>query len=101
LSPGGLKSFAIAYRSGIAIRDLALEFKIHRATVFELVERLGLPRRIPILTSEEVGEATRLYQSGKSLLKVGDHFGVAADTVALALMKAGVVIRKRRGAPGP
>lgn len=97
LSPDRRMAFADSYRAGMSIPDLAAEFRINRATVFRLVERLGLPRRTPILRAAEVEEARRLYQSGYSLARVGEHLGVAAHTVTLALRKAGVEIRKRRG----
>ena len=42
-------------------------------------------------------EAVRLYQAGQSLAKLSDHFGVATDTVAAALRKAGITLRPRRG----
>jgi hypothetical protein len=39
-----------------------------------------------------------MYESGKSLQVAGERFGAAARTVSLVLRKAGVEIRKRRGA---
>ena len=86
-----------AYRAGTSIRELAERFKINRKTVFEHIEREGLPRRIPALSPQEVEKARSLYQSGQSLQSVSEHFGVAAHTVALALRRTGVEIRKRRG----
>jgi hypothetical protein len=65
LTAKDLMAFSAAYRTDINIRDLAEKFKIHRATVFELVERLGLPHRTPVLTAEEVEEAGRMYRAGR------------------------------------
>jgi transposase-like protein len=92
-----LEEFSAAYRTGSSIRELAQYFKINRTTAHAHVEALGLPRRYPRLTPANVKEAAEMYQSGKSLMAVANHFGVAGDTVALALRKAGVEIRRRKG----
>jgi hypothetical protein len=61
------------------------------------VREHGLPRRSPRLGPRQVEQAAQLYQTGQSLAKLSKHFGVATDTVALALRKAGVTLRLRRG----
>ena len=44
------------------------------------------------------GEASQAGGTeGQSLLKMAAHFGVATDTAALALRRAGVTLRPRRG----
>jgi hypothetical protein len=40
------------------------------------IERAGVRRHYPALLPEEIAEAARLYQSGQSLVTVGEHFGV-------------------------
>jgi hypothetical protein len=97
LTAGELEAFSTAYRAGSSIRELAQFFKINRTTVHAHVNTLGLPRRYPRLTPADVKEAADLYQAGRSLIAIGRHFGVAGDTVALALRRAGVVIRPRPG----
>lgn len=97
LSPDRLEAFAEAYQTGTAVPDLIDEFKISRSTVFELVARLGLPRRSPRISPDDISAVSQMYQAGDSLAKVGKHFGVASRTVSLALRKAGVEIRKRNG----
>jgi hypothetical protein len=52
------------YRAGSRITDIAARFGIHKNTVGELAERLGLPSRYPILDTEEVSRAVELYKSG-------------------------------------
>jgi hypothetical protein len=99
LTAGELEEFSTAYRAGSSIRELAQFFKINRTTVHAHVDTLGLPRRYPRLTQAGVKEAAELYQAGKSLITIGRHFGVAGDTVALALRRAGVGIRSRPGSP--
>lgn len=98
LSASELEEFSTIYQAGSSIREIAQYFKIHRTTVHAHVEALGLLHRDPRLTPADIKEAAEMYQSGKSLIAVAGHFGVAGDTVALALRKAGVEIRKRRGA---
>jgi transposase-like protein len=46
-----------------------------------------LPRRSPRLGPRQSEEAARLYLTGQSLAKLAKHFGVATDTVALALRR--------------
>jgi hypothetical protein len=55
--------------------------------------------RVGLLDSgpSHIKEAITLYSEGQSLLKLASHFGVATDTVALALRRAGVTLRPRRG----
>jgi hypothetical protein len=47
----------------------------------------------PRLSGGDLQAATEMYQTGRSLKAIGKHFGVAGDTVGLALRKAGVEIR--------
>jgi hypothetical protein len=49
------------------------------------------------LTTADVSATAAKYQSGQSLATVGEHVGVAADTVGKAQRRAGVVLRPRRG----
>jgi hypothetical protein len=84
-----------AYRSGVAINDLAERFKIHRSTVLEHLNRSDNPRRYPALDAFQVEEAARLYEGGQSLRAIGIHFGRHAATVRLALIKVGVRLRDR------
>jgi hypothetical protein len=97
LSPVQVEQFKIDYGAGVTITQLSRKYAIHRNTVFEQIERSGLPRRNPRLSPVEVSEAIDLYRSGHSLVKVGKHLGVSGDTVALALTKAGETLRPRRG----
>jgi len=53
-------------------------------------------RRQP-LTDQELAEARQLYESGLSLVAVGDRIGRHHTTVHLSLRRAGVPMRPRRG----
>jgi len=92
-----LETFKRNYQAGLPIKELADKYQINRATVYQHISRLRLPRRYPRVSPAQVAEAAGLYQSGWSLATLGDRFGVAQDTVALALTKAGVTLRPRPG----
>jgi hypothetical protein len=98
LGPEMMAEFENDYRRGIAVDQRASKYNIRRNTVRELGARLGLPGRYPRLCPADIEEAAVMYRSGQSLATIGKHFDVASDTVALALRKLGVEIRKRRGA---
>ena len=97
LSPDRLEAFTEAYQASTAIPDLIEEFKISRSAVYGIVKRLGLPGRRSTLRPEDVAEAARMYESGESLLNVGEHFGVSASTVRTALLRVGVAMRDCQG----
>jgi hypothetical protein len=46
------------------------------------------------LTPEQVKEASRLYTEGWWLARLGERYGCAADTVRLALLRSGMVMRR-------
>ena len=82
-----------AYRAGESVYRLADRFGIARQTVSAVLERHGVARRYRILTPEDVEAAVRLYESGLSLVDVGDRLVVNASTVLNALRKTGVQMR--------
>lgn len=86
-----------AREAGAQIKDLAEQFGVHKATVIAHLERAGVPgRRWPgrTLSLTQVQEAVQLYESGLSLVAVGERFGVDKRQVSRALRGAGVEIRK-------
>jgi transposase-like protein len=97
LTPPEVEQFKQDYRDGTPINELANRYRIDKATVHKRIVRLGLPRRKPCLSPAAVAESAAMNQSGRSLLAIGRHLGVAQGTVALALRKAGVSLRPRRG----
>jgi transposase-like protein len=97
LDGGYLAEFEIDYRSGVPINDLASKYGIDRNTVFVHARRMGLPRRNPEVSPEQVAEAAQLYGSGLSLASVGEQVGVNASTIMRRLRKGGVAIRPKNG----
>jgi DNA invertase Pin-like site-specific DNA recombinase len=97
LSSEQVQTLVAAYGAGIAVNELALHFKVHRATVLDHLNRSGSKRRYPALDQNQVAEAARLYRSGKSFRDVGIAFGVHASTVRHHLLRAGLEPRSRNG----
>ena len=89
-------SLVDTYAQGDTIDELASKFGIHRTTVMAHLERQRAPRRSGIVT-RNIDEATRLYEEGWSLARVGEHFGVDGETVRRTLRASGVDLRPRRG----
>ncbi len=89
------------YADGETINDLAEEFRIHRTTVMEHLERGGVPRRRPVrsMTDITVRDAAERYAAGDSLLTVAKAFGVSERTIRREFNRAGVSVRPRRGSP--
>ena len=99
LNPSELEDVVARYQSGRTLADLAREFGIHRRTVADHLERLGIPRRVnlPKLSPSEVKRAAIRYRAGESLANVGKALNVDASTIQRSLKRVGVQIRPRRG----
>ena len=97
LEPSKVEELIQGYSQGIPVDELAGRFLVDQSTVQKHARRHGLPRRSPRLGPNQTAEAVGLYLAGQSLAKLSKHFGVATDTVALALRRAGVTLRPRRG----
>jgi DNA invertase Pin-like site-specific DNA recombinase len=81
---------------GTPIDELAAGFDIHRTTVMTHLDRAGAERRTGLI-QRHLNEAHSLYESGSSLARVAEHFGVDAETVRRAFNDAGISMRPRRG----
>jgi hypothetical protein len=77
------------YRDGVPVAELATRLQIDQWTVGKYARLHGLPRRSARLGPRQIEEAARLYGDGHSLAKLAKCFGVATDTVSLALCRAG------------
>lgn len=96
LNPDQIRKLVSEYQEGLTVLDLAVRYRIHRTTVLAVLRREKVPPRTGVI-DRNIDEAKQLYELGWSLSKVGQHLGVDAETVRRGLMKAGVVIRQRRG----
>lgn len=99
LPPNKVDQLVAHYQNGAKVNDLATLFGVHRDTVSELLDRRGVNRRRRGLPRELLDKVISSYEAGSSLAVIGDELSVDAGTVALALRKAGVPIRPRRGWP--
>jgi transposase len=83
-----------AYTRGATLREVAQQFRVHRTTVSELLERRGVQRRYAALRPEQVFEAEELYKAGRSLVAIGNVLKVNQSTVWHALRGKGVPLRR-------
>ena len=99
LTPSEVAAAAAEYQHGRSLDDLAREFGVHRRTVADHLDRLGIARRVnlPKLTPTDIERAVSQYQAGDSLATVGKTLNVDASTVKRALKRAGAAIRPRPG----
>ena len=65
------------YLAGQPAAALANEFGIHVGTVYSFVRRAGVPTRYRILSDDDIVVARKMYDIGRSLAVIGEHFGVA------------------------
>lgn len=82
-----------SYRAGNAVNDLSREFGISRQTIAAILDRHGIEHRPQGLPADNIAEASRLYESGWSLARVGNHLHVNASTVPNILRRIGGEIR--------
>jgi DNA-binding CsgD family transcriptional regulator len=82
-----------AYPRGATLKELAEEYGIHLTTVSAILERVQVRRRGRPLSSIDIEEAIRMYQSGQSLSVVSSQFRVSADTIRHHLSRAGLKLR--------
>ena len=97
LSQDQVAELIASYGVGVPINDLAVQFQVHRSTVFDHVHRAGTRRRYPALAPLDVEKAAELYRAGQSLRAIGIHFGVHASTVGQYLVRAGIKLHDCQG----
>lgn len=97
LRSGQVDELVAAYRSGVAVDELAKRYGICRQTVSGIMRRKAVPNRQPKLDDKAVSMAAERYRSGASLMMLAADLGVSATTVGRALVEAGVSLRPRRG----
>jgi hypothetical protein len=83
----------LSYESGATLEELARNFRIHRGTAADILERSGVARRGKGPSEQDIRRAIRMYESGQSTATIGQRLGFAADTIRNGLIKAGVEMR--------
>lgn len=81
LDPQQINDLIVAYQAGNTIKELTVQFQIHRTTVSKILERYGVPRRYRPLATEQIEHAIKAYQAGSSSKMIGDLLGVDASTI--------------------
>ena len=97
LEPEGVARLVEGYAAGVPVDQLAASFGVNRVTVMKHTQDHYLPHRTPRLDPDQVEDVIRLYSEGLSTATIGKQFRVDDGTIALALRKAGVALRPRRG----
>ena len=93
LTPEERSRLANMYAAGSTAQALAAEFGISKASVLNILEADGIPRRRRPLSAAQVERARSLYASGLSLARVGLVMEVDASTVWRAFQRRGVPMR--------
>ncbi|MBO1902498.1 helix-turn-helix domain-containing protein [Leucobacter weissii] len=99
MSPVRRAELLADYEAGAPVQAIAAKFRVHRATVFEVVRRAGLPGRDPGLSAETRGRAASLYANGLTLAQVAEQIGAGIDAVRAAVLAEGGHIRPRGRMP--
>jgi DNA-directed RNA polymerase specialized sigma24 family protein len=97
LQPVQIDELADRYLAGATLKELSKQYRVHRTTVSELLEQRGVQRRYRSLSVDQVAEAVKLYESGLSLVRVGDVLQANSGTVWQALKRKGVPLRDCHG----
>lgn len=85
------------YEAGTPTTKLTEQFGLSKGAVLKLLHEAGASMRQQALSERELAEARLLYESGLSLVAVGERVSRHHTTVHLALRRAGVAMRPRKG----
>ncbi|MCL1837961.1 MAG: helix-turn-helix domain-containing protein [Propionibacteriaceae bacterium] len=88
LSEVQIEQMVEAYRSGKTVYQLAEVFGIHRITVGIILKRHGVVMRGQGLAESQRAEVLRLRADGMSYARIGERFGVGANTVVRFLSRS-------------
>ncbi len=100
LSKNETNDLVAAFLDGAKVTELATVFGIHRDTVSQILNRAGIQRSAVKLNEPTVYRVIELYRAGNSLAKIAPLVGVNPETVRLALIRAEITLRPRRGCAG-
>lgn len=73
---------------------LADEYGVAKSTILRILRESRVVVRRQSLTAEQVSEAADLYESGLSLSQVAKRLDVNQETMRVAILKAGVILRE-------
>jgi hypothetical protein len=79
------------YEAGESANALAAEFEVDRRTATRIIPAAG--DKVRYRVEVDLDAARKLYETGHSLLTVGEQLGVSAATIRNLLRQAGVHTR--------
>ena len=82
------------YSAGDTTTALAKDYNVAKSTIIGILRANNVVVRRQPTTADQVSEAARLYESGHSLSQVAEALGVNQETMRVAVIKAGVVLRE-------
>lgn len=85
------------YEAGETSTALAIEYGVAKSTILNLLRANNVVVRRQPLTPHQVSDAARLYESGLSLSEVAMKLNINQETMRMAVVKAGVVLREPCG----
>ena len=85
------------YEGGATSTTLAVEYGVAKSTILGILRANSVVVRRQPMTTEQVVDAARLYQSGRSLSQVASALKVNQETMRIAVLKAGVKLRPPTG----
>ena len=85
------------YEAGETSTALATEYSVAKSTILNLLRSNNVVVRRQPLTPHQVSDAARLYESGLSLSEVAMKLKINQETMRMAVVKAGVVLREPCG----
>ena len=97
LSASVVSRLVAAYEGGMAIHEIAKEFRINRVTVSKHLERAGVSKRPRSMSEVQIDEAVQDYAAGQSLETIGNRLGFDSTTVLRELRLRGVTMRDSHG----
>jgi len=89
LRPGQIAQLLAERDARFTLKHLASKYGIARQTVIDHCKRAGRTRQVRPLKADEAREAARLYETGLSLVAVGERFGVGRGAVKTAVHAQG------------
>ncbi|WP_299303361.1 hypothetical protein [uncultured Brachybacterium sp.] len=93
LSDTARADVASRYSAGETSTALAKEYGVANSTILGILRANSVVVRRQPLTKQQVAEAARLYEAGSSLSQVAEVLKVNQETMRMAILKAGVVLR--------
>lgn len=88
---------ATRYAAGETSTALAAEYGVAKSTILRLLRESRVVVRRQPMTPEQVSEAARLYESGLSLSQVAAQLSVNQETMRVAIIASGNMLRPPTG----